>query len=404
MYCEDRFREIYNREPETSFCPYRVCPLGAHIDHQYGPILGFALDYGVHMAYGVKNNGIIELQSMNFPKRVQFHVASVPETKEGDWGDYLRGATKAIGEKYKLTKGLCGVIRGALPSGGISSSAAVTICFMKALCKVNDIELSDSEYIYLAKKAENEYVGVASGKLDQSCETLCRKDNILYMDSKDDSYKNIPAPTTMKPFKIGIFFSGLERNLATSAYNNRVDECKASAFALYSYAVTDRRGDYDLDAGQKFKDMLLRLIPEEIYKEFGVRLPTSWQKRCNHFYSEMHRVEKGIECWQNGDIEAFGRLINESGMSSIVNYECGSPWLIKLYDILSKLDGVYGTRFSGAGFKGCCMALVDPNKAEVIKEIVEREYLKEFPSLKGKYKAYICSTADGVGKAEGERF
>lgn len=404
MYCEEKFKEIYGREPETAFCPYRVCPLGAHIDHQFGPILGFALDYGVHMAYGIKNNGIIELQSMNFPKRVQFHVASVPETKECDWGDYLRGATKAIGEKYKLTKGLCGVIRGALPSGGISSSAAVTICYMKALCKVNDIELSDSEYIYLAKKAENEYVGVASGKLDQSCETLCRKDNILYMDCKDDTYRNIPSPSDMKPFKIGIFFSGLERNLATSAYNNRVDECKASAFALYSYAVTDRRGDYNLDEGQKFQDMRLRLIPEEIFKEFGVRLPVSWQKRCNHFYSEMHRVEKGIKCWENGDIEGFGHLINESGMSSIVNYECGSPWLIKLYDILSKLDGVYGARFSGAGFKGCCMALIDPNKADEIRAVVEREYLKEFPSLAGKYKAYICSTADGVGKAEGDRF
>ena len=404
MYCEEKFREIYGREPETAFCPYRVCPLGAHIDHQFGPILGFALDYGVHMAYGIKNNGIIELQSMNFPKRVQFHVASVPETKECDWGDYLRGATKAIGEKYKLTKGLCGVIRGALPSGGISSSAAVTICYMKALCKVNDIELSDSEYIYLAKKAENEYVGVASGKLDQSCETLCRKDNILYMDCKDDTYRNIPSPSDMKPFKIGIFFSGLERNLATSAYNNRVDECKASAFALYSYAVTDRRGDYNLDEGQKFQDMRLRLIPEEIFKEFGVRLPVSWQKRCNHFYSEMHRVEKGIECWESGDIEGFGHLINESGMSSIVNYECGSPWLIKLYDILSKLDGVYGARFSGAGFKGCCMALIDPDKADEIRAVVEREYLKEFPSLAGKYKAYICSTADGVGKAEGDRF
>lgn len=404
MYCEEKFREIYGREPETAFCPYRVCPLGAHIDHQFGPILGFALDYGVHMAYGIKNNGIIELQSMNFPKRVQFHVASVPETKECDWGDYLRGATKAIGEKYKLTKGLCGVIRGALPSGGISSSAAVTICYMKALCKVNDIELSDSEYIYLAKKAENEYVGVASGKLDQSCETLCRKDNILFMDCKNDSYRNIPSPSDMKPFRIGIFFSGLERNLATSAYNNRVDECKASAFALYSYAVTDRRGDYNLDEGQKFQDMRLRLIPEEIFKEFGVRLPVSWQKRCNHFYSEMHRVEKGIECWENGDIEGFGHLINESGMSSIVNYECGSPWLIKLYDILSKLDGVYGARFSGAGFKGCCMALIEPDKADEIRAVVAREYLKEFPSLTGKYKAYICSTADGVGKAEGDRF
>ena len=404
MYAEDKFREIYNREPETAFCPYRVCPLGAHIDHQDGPILGFALDYGVHIAYGVKNNGIIEMQSLNFPKRVQFHVSSVPQEKEGDWGDYLRGATKALGEKYKLTKGLCGIIRGALPSGGISSSAALLIAFLEALSIVNGITLSDSEYIFMAKKAENEYVGVSSGKLDQSCETLCRKDSILYMDSKDNSYVNIPRNKEMKPFKIGIFFSGLERNLSSSAYNNRVDECKASAFALYSYAVTDRRGDYNLDQGLKFKDMKLRNIPEEIFKEFGVRLPISWQKRCNHFWSESHRVEKGVQCWKNGDLEGLGRLVNESGMSSIVNYECGSPWLIKLYDILSKLDGVYGARFSGAGFKGCCMALIDPDKADYIKETVEKEYLEEFPSLKGKYKAYICSTSDGVGKAEGDKF
>lgn len=86
MTCEEKFIETYGREPLTSFCPYRVCPLGAHIDHQFGPILGFALDYGVHMAYGVKQNGIIELQSLNFPKRVQFHVSDVDEEKVGDWG------------------------------------------------------------------------------------------------------------------------------------------------------------------------------------------------------------------------------------------------------------------------------------------------------------------------------
>ena len=99
MTCEELFLETYQRKPLTSFCPYRVCPLGAHIDHQLGPVLGVALDYGVHMAYGVKQNGVVELQSMNFPKRVQFHVASVPEKKEGDWGDYLRGATRFLAEK-----------------------------------------------------------------------------------------------------------------------------------------------------------------------------------------------------------------------------------------------------------------------------------------------------------------
>ena len=403
--CEEKFREIYGREPMQAFCPYRVCPLGAHIDHQFGMVHGFALNYGVHMAYGVKKGGIVELTSLNFPKRVQFHVNDVPEEKEGDWGDFLRGVTRELGRKYNLRYGICGVIRGALPSGGISSSAAITICFLRAMCSANGIELPDSEYIYMAKRAENEYVGVSTGKLDQSCETLCRQGSLLSLDCYDDSYVNVPAAASMPEFKIGIFFSGLQRNLSqSSAYNNRVDECKAAAFALYSYAVTDRMGGFDLDHGLKFKDMYLRLIPEELFKEFGVRLPTSWQKRARHFYSEMDRVKRGLEFWKAGDLVSYGRLVNESGMSSIVNYECGSPELIKLYDILSKLPGVYGTRFSGAGFKGCCMALIDPSYSESICETVQKEYLDEFPMLAGKYAAFICDTADGVGSASGDRF
>ena len=380
-----------------AFCPYRVCPLGAHIDHQFGMVHGFALNYGVHMAYGIKKGGIVELSSLNFPKRVQFHVNDVPEEKEGDWGDYLRGATRELGRKYNLRYGICGVIRGALPSGGISSSAALTICFLRALCNVNNIELPNSEYIYMSKRAENEYVGVSTGKLDQSCETLCKKDSLLFLDCNDDSFTNILKPTNMPPFKIGIFFSGIQRNLSqSSAYNNRVDECKAAAFALYSYAVTDRIGGIDLDHGLKFKDMYLRLIPESIFDEFGERLPLSWQKRARHFYSEMDRVQKGIEYWKNGDLISYGRLINESGMSSIENYECGSPELIRLYEIFSKLPGVYGARFSGAGFKGCCMALIDPEYTDEICKTVKTQYLASFPMLSDRYQAFMCETADGV--------
>ena len=403
--CEEKFVEIYGREPMQAFCPYRVCPLGAHIDHQFGVVHGFALNYGVHMAYGIKKGGIVELVSLNFPKRVQFHINDVPEEKEGDWGDYLRGVTRELGHKYMLRYGICGVVKGALPSGGISSSAALTICYLRALCAVNDISLSDSEYIYMAKKAENEYVGVSTGKLDQSCETLCRKGSLLYLDCQDDSYVNIPASPSMPPFKIGIFFSGLQRNLSQStAYNNRVDECKAAAFALYSYAVTDRIGNHDLVHGLKFKDMFLRNIPEELFTDFGSGMPVSWQRRARHFYTEMDRVSKGLEYWKKGDLVSYGKLVNESGLSSVENYECGSAELIKLYEILSKLPGVYGARFSGAGFKGCCMALLDSDYVESVTSAVEKEYLEEFPEMKGRYEAFICDTADGVGNAEGDHF
>lgn len=403
MTSEEKFFYLYKKEPINVFCPYRVCPLGAHIDHQNGPILGFALDKGVHISFLESNSKKIELLSLNFPSMVEFSFLSIPEPK-GDWGDYIRGAAKFISEKYKLKRGLYGVIKGELPSGGISSSASLTIAFIKALCIVNDIELSDSEYIYTAKRTENEYVGVSSGKLDQSCETLCKKNSILYMDPLDDTYCNIERNSNMPQFKIGIFFSGIERNLVSSAYNSRVDECKAAAFALYSYSIAELNNKYNMKEGLRLKDIYLRDISEELFLTYKERLPLSWQKRLKHFFSEYKRVNQGIQKWKEGNIVDFGKLVNESGLSSILNYECGSPSLIKLYNTIIKQDGVYGTRFSGAGFKGCCMALIDGEKFDAINEKVGEEYLREFPLMKGKYKAYLCSTSDGVGKAEEGRF
>ena len=118
MKCVEVFEQIYGKEPhDVAFCPYRISPLGAHIDHQYGKINGLAIDKGIHMAYHPKHNGVIELQSLNFPKRAQFFVNAVPEEKQGDWADHLRGAAKMLGEKYRLKIGLSGVIEGSLPIG-----------------------------------------------------------------------------------------------------------------------------------------------------------------------------------------------------------------------------------------------------------------------------------------------
>ncbi|RGT91984.1 hypothetical protein DWX03_03010 [Coprococcus comes] len=107
------------------------------------------------MAYHTKKNGVVELQSLNFPKRAQFFVSAVPEEKQGDWADHLRGAAKMLGEKYRLKVGLSGIIEGSLPIGGLSSSASVIICFLSALCKVNGIHLEPMEMILTAKAAEN---------------------------------------------------------------------------------------------------------------------------------------------------------------------------------------------------------------------------------------------------------
>ena len=384
----EHFVEIYHSEPnDIAFCPYRICPIGAHVDHQLGKITGLAIDKGIHIAYRTKHNGVIELSSLQFEKRAQFHVNETPEFKQNDWADYLRGATIALSQKYRLKYGLAGVIEGSLPIGGLSSSAAVIISFLSALCKVNGITLTSQEMIQTALWAENQYVGVSCGKLDQSCEVLSRRNHLLYLDTKDDSYELIPAPSSMKPYSIAIFFSGLERALASSKYNMRVDEVRSAAYALKAYA--------GMEYG-KFKETYLRDVPREVFEQYKNRLPDNWRKRAEHWYSEQERVEQGAEAWRRGDLEEYGRLSFESGQSSIENWETGSPELKKLYEIMTVTEGIYGGRFSGAGFKGCCMALIDPAYEESIKENVTREYLKAFPQLEGKYSVHICHSENGV--------
>lgn len=388
MKCISKFIKIYNKKPlDVAFCPYRISPLGAHVDHQLGIINGLAIDKGIYIAYGPKQNGVIELASLNFLKRAQFHVNAVPEVKVGDWADHLRGTTKILNEKYKLRVGLCGVIEGTLPIGGLSSSAAVIISFLSALCKVNDIHLEPMEMIMMAKAAENEYVGVSCGKLDQSCEVLSKKDHLLYLDTKDDSFELIPTHPNMKPYQIAIFFSGLERSLASSKYNLRVDECKSAAYALQAYS--------GMDYG-KYVDTYLRDVPVEVFEQYKSRLPENWCKRAEHYFSEVNRAIKGAACWRKGDLEGYGELCFESGHSSIYNYEAGSEELKTLYNIMRHTEGIYGGRFSGAGFKGCCMALINPEYAEQIEYEVTKAYLKEFPLLEGKYSVHMCESADGV--------
>lgn len=382
------FERIYKKKPDNlAFTPYRICPIGAHSDHQLGKILGFAIDKGIYIAYSTKMNGIIEIASLQFPKRAQWHVNSTPAEKQNDWADHLRGATIALNRKYPLRFGLCAIINGELPIGGLSSSAAVIITFISALCRINGIALSEREMIKIAKAAENKYVGVSCGKLDQSCEIYCRKDKLLYMDMQDDSYELIPTSPEMKPYEIAIFFSGIERSLTGSKFNMRVDECRSAAYALMAFA--------GMEYG-KFEDANLRDVPYGVYLKYKDQLPDNWRKRAEHWYSEFRRVEAGAEAWRRGDIEEFGRLSTLSGRSSIENWETGSPELKALYEIMTSQKGVYGGRFSGAGFKGCCMALIDPQYEEEILEAVESEYLKVFPELKGKYSAHICHSADGV--------
>lgn len=379
------------RSVERAFCPYRICPIGAHSDHQMGKITGLAIDKGISMYYSPTEDGSIELCSENFDGKKAFSAIDPPILCADDWADYLRGATASLARGRSLTRGLKGQIEGTLPVGGLSSSAAVIITFLQALCKVNDIILTREEMIDTALWAENGFVGVSCGKLDQSCEVYSRKDHLLYLDTQNGQYELIPTHPDMPPYKIAILFSGVERTLAGSKFNMRVDECHAAAYALKAFS--------GMEYG-KFNKTYLRDVPREVFEKYKNRLPENWRRRAEHWYTELERVEEGVKAWRRGDLAAFGKLSFDSGHSSIYNYETGSPELKLIYELLRKTDGVYGGRFSGAGFKGCCMALVDPRFEESIKEKITKEYTAAFPQLKDRFLVTYCQSADGVDFAK----
>ena len=369
------------------FSPYRVCPLGAHVDHQQGLVTGFAIDKGVDLWYEIASDSSVELQSAQYDNTVRFNIAEPTLVRQKDWGDYARGAKYALQKRFVLKRGIKGRIQGSLPIGGLSSSAAVLVAYVMAFADANEIRLAPMEVILIASEAEREYIGLTNGILDQACIVLGKKDHLLMLDCDSNEYRLIPRAASMPPMKIGIFFSGLTRSLINSNYNLRVHECRTAAWILQAY------DNIPLKTPDK---TFLRDVSRDALAKYQDKMPERFVKRATHFYSEYRRVREGITAWEKGDLNWFGRLSFESCESSIHNYECGSPELVAIYNAMRQTDGIYGGRFSGAGFKGACIALCDPCKIESIEQSVREKYLADFPQYKDAMECYFCDIADGA--------
>ena len=369
------------------FSPYRVCPLGAHVDHQHGLVTGFAIDKGVDLWFNIREDGQVKLSSMTFEGDVSFDIGQRSQVKEHHWGDYARGAKYALKKRFELTHGIEGVIKGSLPVGGLSSSAAVLIAYVMAFAKANGITLQPFEVVTIASEAEREYIGLNNGLLDQACIALGRKDGLLFLDCDSNEWRIIRRNPNMPDFSIGIFFSGLTRSLVNSDYNLRVYECKTAAWNMLAY----------LDQPLKtFDKTFLRDIPKATFDKTRIAMPARFARRAEHFYSEYRRVRQGVTAWETGNMKLFGKLSFDSCESSIHNYECGSPELIVIYEIMRSLPGVYGGRFSGAGFKGACIALVDPACQESIEQELTRRYLEQFPEYESTFQVFWVQPDDGA--------
>jgi galactokinase len=359
--------------------PLRISPLGAHIDHQLGHVTGLTINRALLLAFAPADDGSVTIESLNFQPSVSFNLANVPPPLPGDWGNYIRGAVLALQRQYHLQHGLVGVISGEMPIGGLSSSAAVTLTYLLALQTVNKLSVPLAENVALVRFTENQYIGLNNGILDQTTILFSRPNRLTYIDCRNFGVDQIATSLQPADYDILIVYSGVSRVLAGTSYNNRVAECQAAARLLLGYGGQE--------AGP---DVRLGHVDPAIFDAEGHRLPATLKRRATHYFGEYRRVSAGLEAWQAGDLRRTGALINESGESSIIYYESGSPQLITLYQILSQTPGVYGSRFSGGGFGGCCLALIDPAARESIAEAVHRQYPAAHPAEAANYSLHFC--------------
>lgn len=370
--------------------PLRVCPLGAHIDHQLGVVTGMTVDRSVVLAVEPSADSRIDVESLDFPGTVTVDLTEPLPPADGSWGDYLRAGVSVLGDRASLSRGFRAVIGGPLAGAGLSSSAAVLIAYITAMARVNEVDLPTGELPTLVQRAENEYVGVSCGLLDPSVIVHSRADALTVIDCLDGSVRRVAGSSNMDRPAVLTAYSGEARSLATSDFNRRVDECAQSATRLLELA--------GLEATAQPR---LRSVAPEVFAEFGRRLPEPLRLRATHFFGEMNRVAAGVAAWERGDLDLFGELVTESGESSISNYECGTPAMVSLFRLLADHQGVYGARFSGAGFGGSCLALVRADAAEEIADAVERRLADARPTPAGRAKVHICRSAGSFHVFEG---
>ncbi len=386
----DRFNQLYPSDATLPFfhvrVPLRLAPLGAHSDHQGGTVTGFAIDRSIHLFGQLVHAPTISISSMNFEKQGGIEFDSIPPCTPGDWCNYARGAVSALQNTFgKLTTGFRGVVYGEMPIGGLSSSAAVTLAYLTALQHVNHLELSPLDRIMHVRAVENGYLGLHNGILDQSVIVSSKKGALTVIDCSKHRISTVEQKTSQVPWEIMVVYSGLSRQLTSTPFNQRVAECREAARELLlllgrAPSESPRLGD----------------ITQEEFASLKGKLTAVSFKRAQHFFSEAARVQEGIRLWEAGDMRAFGALVKQSGNSSIVNYESGSPALISLYEILSEISGVHGTRFCGGGFQGCCLALIDPTKRHEVIEQLHQQYAARHPEVLGEYSVHLCATSESI--------
>jgi galactokinase len=373
----EAFQEIYGTAPDViARAPGRVNLIGEHTDYNDGFVLPAAIDRAIDFGARRRKDNVVHAYSIDFQDQVEFSLDAIEKDDGHPWSNYLRGVFKFLQEDgYRLT-GADIAFGGNVPrEAGLSSSAAVEVGAVALAMNLFEIDLGPLEVIRLARRAENEFVNVPCGIMDQFVCALGKRDHALFLDCRDLTYRHVPLPGQVK---IVVCYSGVRRALAASEYEIRLKQCRQAVAQLGTTGLAVKS---------------LREIDMTDLELASHSLSEILLKRARHVVSENGRVLKAVKDLEKGDLESFGRLMIASHESLRDDYEVSCRELDVLVDLALKQSGVLGARMTGAGFGGCTVNLVRADAAEPFAEAVKKGYSKA-TGLNAE--VYVCEASDGA--------
>ncbi len=385
MKVSEEFRKIFGRRPEIVVrAPGRVNLLGAHVDYNDGWVMPAAIDRTVHLAAAPARGRKLRVRALDFEAEAGIDLDCLPPPvpeRDGvasDWIDYPAGVAWALTEAGHRPAAMDVAFTSDVPIGaGVSSSAAVEVAFLLAWRELSELALDEREIPRLGRHAENGYLGVQSGIMDQFASLYGAADQLIFLDCRDLSFEHLPFPAGTTVLVVD---SGVRRRLAgaETGYNDRPTECHEAVEQLRPYLPEIRA---------------LRDVSEEDYVRHSHHLSMALRRRVRHVVEECRRVRDGAEALRRGDVDAFGELVRQSHLSSRDLYEVSIPELDVLAASAWSVEGCYGARMMGGGFGGCVAAMVEDAAVDAVRTTMMVAFEEEFGR---RPEVFTCRVAAGA--------
>jgi len=370
------FEKLYGGQPRIYRAPGRVNLIGEHTDYNEGFVMPAAIDFSTWVAITARNDRSVIIRSTHFSDYAEIDLDDIPSRGRGHWSDYPLGVAVKLEEAGHRLRGANILVHGEVPIGsGLSSSAAIEISTGIALLDISDTEIDRLELAKTCQRAENEFVGIRSGLMDQFIACFGNAGHALMLDCRSLEFTQLPLPDNIKLVACNTM---VKHELASSEYNARRAECEAGVRILSQH----------LPHAGSLRDVCLDDI-----ERFRSELPDVVYKRCRHVVTENDRVLKATDALRSGDLHAFGKLMRQSHQSLRDDYEVICKELDLMVDLANQVYGVFGARMSGGGFVGRTMNLVDASSVNLFKRKVGRGY-NQVTGLQSEI--YVCSAALGA--------